>query len=370
MAAAVAVTAAAGIVRHSERTASAASSEMRAVWFMYYDFEDPQIGLKTDSEAIFRANAKKFIAKAKKYHINTILFQVRVYDDAVWKSKTFPAMTYVSPRAEQLGAANRSYTAAQTLSFDPLKAMISVAHANGMKLYAWMNPYRLDKTYFLNPASSAAITRVTKAVKEVLAYSVDGIVFDDYFYHATAGYRDTPDGPVTLTPAGACSLSPSVKKANVNRLIKKVYKTIKSKKKGVKFGISPQGNLDNDRAAGADIDTWLSKSGYIDFLMPQIYWTDSYGSAGNVAMFTQRAALFNSPSLNRLGIPEYPALALYRCSQSISTDPGWMKSRSNLAHQYKVLKKYGYKGYSLFSGRYLYRSETASDLSNLNRLLK
>ena len=28
---------------------------------------------------------------------------------------------------------------------------------------------------------------------------------------------------------------------------------------------------------GADIDTWLTKDGYLDYIIPQIYWSNQWG---------------------------------------------------------------------------------------------
>ena len=62
---------------------------------------------------------------------------------------------------------------------------------------------------------------------------------------------------------------------NVNRLVSGIYKIIKESNPQVTFGISPAGNLDNlrnDLEYYVDIDTWVSQNGYVDYLMPQIYW--------------------------------------------------------------------------------------------------
>lgn len=344
--------------------------EVHGMWVSFYDIEDKDVGLKTDDEATFRAKAEDLLTDFKDYDINTVYFQVRAFDDAAWKSNTFPAMTYISPKASSLGSANRRQTAAQTLSFDPLEIMTEVAHENGMNLIAWMNPYRVTWSYFLNPGSSKAINRTVTAVKEVLKYDVDGIIFDDYFYHATKGYKNTPTGKTVLTASKAKKLSKATKAKNVNKLVKKVYSTIKAADPSVTFGISPQGNLTNDEAGGADVKTWLSKEGYIDYLMPQLYWTDSWGEDGDVDMFTQRLTQFTSPELNILGKTEYIALSLSRCNTDIASDPGWTMSDSNLAEQYQMLRTAGCKGYSLFSARYIYKDNTANELGYLNEAIE
>ena len=37
------------------------------------------------------------------------------------------------------------------------------------------------------------------------------------------------------------------------------------------FGIAPQGNIQNDENMGADVKTWCSTPGYIDYICPQLY---------------------------------------------------------------------------------------------------
>lgn len=375
LAAAIAVTSvtAVAVTRNNKTvTAQAADdTEVRGVWMSVYDFADRNIGLYTDDEDTFRQNAADFITDMQDYHLNTLYFQVRAFDDAAWKSKTFPAMTYISPSAKALGSKNSSRKASGTLKFDPLKVMVEEAHKQNVVLIAWMNPYRINSQYYLNPASLLARNRVNKAVKEVMKYDVDGVVFDDYFYHASSGYRNSRNGRTTLTAARAAKLSKNTKARNVNKLIKKVYSTVHKANSNATFGVAPQGNLTNDQAAGADVKTWLSKTGYIDYLMPQLYWTDEYGSDGDITMFSDRLEQFGDPDLNTAGIPEYAALALYRCGHdNYYLDDGWVNSTSNLAEQYQKLKAAGWQGYSLFSARYLYDDEHAGDeLGYLNEAL-
>lgn len=352
-----------GTISSAVQTKKTEVTETHAVWVSIYDYAS--LGLKTDSEKTFSNKAQKFMEDIKDdYDINTVYMQVRSGDNAAWESKTFPAMEYLTQKT-----VNRSTTAARTYTFDRLKIMTDTAHKNGIKLVAWMNPYRVSPSYFLNPASSNSINRVNTAVKEVMKYGVDGVIFDDYFYHASKGYRNTPDGKTVLKASQAAKLSKSTKNKNVNKLVKKIYSTVHSASKTATFGIAPQGNLTNDRASGADVDTWLSKEGYIDYLEPQMYFTDDWGSEGGTKMFTERVKQFTSSSLDKLGKTKNIALALYRSDTDFSTDHGWTKKSDNLASQYQILKKAGCTGYSLFSASYLYSSKCEDELGYLNEAL-
>lgn len=352
--------------------------EVRGIWLSMYDYSNKNIGLCTDDEATFRANAKKFLANLSNYHLNTVYMQVRSNDDAAWKSKLFPAMTWISPAAKALGTDNSTQSASETLSFDPLQIMTEEAHAQNIKLIAWMNPYRITSSVYLNPGASSSQTRVVKAVKEVMKYDVDGVIFDDYFYNASSkyptsssyGYKNIVKNKITLTIASAAKLSSAKKCAYVDKLIARVYNRIKTANPNATFGIAPQGNLTNDLSAGADVKTWLSKDGYIDYLMPQLYWTDDWGKDGGTAMFTNRLTQFMDPNLDKLGKTKYAALALYRCGSEYSTDHGWINSDTNLSDEYSVLKECGCNGYSLFSAASLYSKKTTQELAYLNEAIE
>lgn len=370
LAAALAVTSFTVIPVKQTITAQAAETdEVRGIWLSLYDYSNKNIGLYTDDEATFRANADRFIANIKEYNLNTIYMQVRAFDDAAWKSSTFPAMKEISPAANALGSRNSSQKAADTLKFDPLKVMSEEADANGISLIAWMNPYRISASYFLNPGASSSIKRVNTAVKEVMKYNIDGVIFDDYFYHASSGYKNIIKNKVTLTASKAAKIPSSTKSANVNKLVKKIYTTVKKADPDATFGISPQGNLSNDAASGADVRTWCSIEGYVDYVMPQIYWTDDYGKKGGTTMYSDRLEQFTDPSLDKLGKVKYIALALYRCGYDFSTDHGWKNSDTNLSEQYEALKETGCNGYSLFSARFLYIGKADDELEYLNEAL-
>ncbi len=206
---------------------------------------------------------------------------------------------------------------------------------------------------FLIPASAYARDTIVEGVREIVEnYDVDGVHFDDYFYVS---------GTLGSTTA-------QQRKDAVNALVSDVYETIKSIDKNVVFGISPQGNLDNDRNEGADIDTWLSKEGYVDYLMPQIYWTDQWGSAGTTTMFSDRAKAFYDIWTNK-NIDLMVGLALYKVNGQGSGDAGWSWSSDNLATQVQKAAKLGYNGFALFRYANLVDANSKTELNNLKNVL-
>lgn len=345
-------------------SAQAADNNKKACWISYYDIEE---SLQDKSEAAFRKKVSIMYDNVIKYGMNTVIVHARAMGDALYPSNYYPWSTYITTDRTNPG-------------YDPLKIMIEIAHSKNLKFEAWINPYRLSRDtettvsfmatpYYqmflpftiqykssggqiclaLDPARQETRDLIANGVKEIVSnYDVDGIHFDDYFY----------------VSGMANQLDIASKKANVNLLVSQVYKTIKSVNPNCTFGISPAGNLDNARAQGADIDTWLSAPGYIDYIMPQIYWTDIYVSDGVVKnMFTERSSEWIK--LNKRDIPIYVGLALYRVGTSSKTDLGWASSNANLAYQYAVARQLGYDGYALFRYQWLEKGIAVEELNNL-----
>jgi uncharacterized lipoprotein YddW (UPF0748 family)/uncharacterized protein YjdB len=365
----------AGSINIEKKDTEAAEDTVSAVWLSYIEVQDL---LRDKSQTDFKSAFTKICDNLLSNNCNTIYFHVRANADATYPSSYFPWSTTVS-------------SSGNALSYDPLSIMVSVAKSKGIKFYAWINPYRIsassdktaklksgtysvsslqakynewkqkgivtEKTYngndclFFDPGNADARALIVNGVKEIVQkYAVDGVIIDDYFYVWS---------PITDTAAEI-----STRKANVNALVKEIYSTIKSVNSSVKFGISPEGNLDNARRQGCDLETWLSSSGYIDFIAPQIYWSDSYGSSGTTKMFSNR--LSSWVSLVKNGTPVYPALALYRAGVSSDTDKGWSASTSNLKDQWSIAKGKGCTGYSLYSYTYMLTDAGKKEMDNLN----
>lgn len=347
-----------------------ASSDTRAVWISYLDFSAQ--GLKDKSESEFRNKVSAIYDNIIANNLNTVYVHVRAYNDAIYPSSYFKWADFVTSNPNGPG-------------YDPLKIMIEIAHQKGLKFEAWINPYRVSNTtartanvkssssqeelsnmieywnesgqdcLIWNPANAYSRNLITSGVEEIVKkYDVDGIHFDDYFYvGGTYG-----------------STTAEERRNNVNLLIKDVYAKIKSLNKNVTFGISPAGNVEACMDAGADVKTWLSSTGYIDYLCPQLYWSDSYGINGAVPMYSNRLNEFLN--LNKNGTKMYAGLALYKAAQkpSASIDPGWTNSASNLACQAKIAESKGFKGYALFSSQYLAYASAAAELDNLYKYEK
>ena len=324
--------------------------ELRGVWISIYDLAP--LGLKKNTKGAFRKAFKNYVKRASDFGVNAIFLHVRANDDALWESDTFPAMSHFA------GTSAATRLASDVYKFDPLEVAIDVAHDYGVELHAWINPYRVNATVYLNPGLSSSQTRVKKAVRELLEYDIDGIHMDDYFYHAEGGYVSNSN----RAKAYPIYISATQKCANVNRLVKAIHTLCANN--DVAFGISPQGNLDNDLASGADVPTWLSKKGYVDYVAPQIYWTDS----SRTSLFSQRLAQFSSLRHNNAKL--YVGLALYRAGSASSSDPGWVEKNNNIATQVKKLRKSGSEGFLIYSGQYLFSSGAYGEVKNLAPIME
>ena len=183
--------------------------EMRAVWIYYLEMFEQAKSYDTWKAYI---DETFDVCKAKK--MNTVIFQVRPCADAMYPSKYFPWSKYATG------------TAGVNPGFDPLKYAVKAAHARGLEIHAWINPYRItlsstkiselpkgsiarkwaaskkkakkrnvltvDNALYFNPASSEVRKLVANGVKELVKnYNIDGIHMDDYFYPSlgTTNYK-------------------------------------------------------------------------------------------------------------------------------------------------------------------------------------
>ena len=344
-------------------TCSLSSLDKRAVWFSYSDLAK----FSYESRDAFIEDFSVALRVVDNYKNNTIIVQVRPFADALYQSKIYPISKVICHRS--------------SLSFDPLEEMIKLAHKKGISIEAWINPYRISLNkntyqnfmelsskkswledtkqsigyatykYIFNPESQDVRDYIVAGVKEIVEnYEVDGIHFDDYFY-IEGTHGETTQGQ---------------RMDNVNMLIQDVYQSIKSINSNIVFGISPQGNYENCVNEGADVDTWLKEDGYVDYIMPQVYWSDQYGPDGKTRMFTDRIELYAGLKRQKT-VMLYAGLALYQSGEELDLDKGWTLSSSNISEQVQILSNNGYKGYSLFNYSSLLKEDGEKEMRELLR---
>lgn len=302
----------------------ASTPGVRGMWISFLDYE--AAGLYNKPEGEFRQNANLLFEELQSYGINHVYFQVRAFDDAIYPSKYFKFSKYM---------------AKGTPNYDPLHILIEAAHSHKISFHAWINPYRITYDKIYNPAEEATIKRIVNGVMEIVVkYKVDGIQFDDYFYPAKG--EGQPYSKVSVAK----------RKQNVNKMLREVYRQIKKKDSSVVFGVSPAGERSYAESIGCDISTWLSQKGYMDYIIPQIYWSNQYKMNGKVcSLFSSRLEEWNM--LNQNNTPMYIGLGLYRAGMASDVDLQWTRSTNVISGQIKELTKKGNKGYVLFSYRFI-----------------
>ena len=298
----------------AEKLAEVETQEMRGVWVATVrNIDYPSIE-GTTSSAELKAQADTIISTCAALGINNIFFQVRPTCDAYYKSNIFPWSRYLT------GAQG----VAPDSDFDPLAYWIKQAHANGIKIHAWVNPYRVTRdndavdtewntmiaasnpakqhpewvvrhndNYYLNPGIPEVQQLVREGIMEIVNnYDIDGIHFDDYFYpnENSGPFQDD----VTYATYGAGFASKADwRRNNVDTLVQSINPMIKAVKPNVVFGISPSGIWANKKdvslgsntdgqgsytALYADTRKWAIEN-WVDYIAPQLYWTIGYDKA-------------------------------------------------------------------------------------------
>ena len=295
--------------------APAAPREFRAAWVSTVANIDwpSKAGLPAAQQ---QAEAIAILDRAKAMNLNAIVLQVRPGADAVYASDIEPWSEYLS------GAQGK----APQPWYDPLKFWVSQAHARGLELHAWFNPYRARhatakspvahnhiskaipqavKSYgrflWMDPAEEAASKQTLDVILDVVKrYDIDGVHIDDYFYPypieqgsegaldgagGGKGDVDFPDQPAwqRYVGGGGKLMRADWRRQNVNQLIEALHKGIHAEKSWVRFGISPFGIGKPDRRPSgitgfsqydklyADAELWL-ENGWVDYFTPQLYW--------------------------------------------------------------------------------------------------
>ena len=251
------------------------------------------------------------------YHLNVMIFHVRIMNDALYPSKYSDRSPYMNT------------------DVDMLPWVISECHKRGIEFHAWMNPYRVTtavgrslediasgfKSYnvasnpdyllkgtnsvILDPGEPAVRSWLVKVCMEVVQnYDVDAIHFDDYFYDAGVDDSKTRG----LYNKNNLSID-NFRRAQVDEFIEMLSTSIRNynmeNNKRVQLGISPSGvwlagngvvtyNANGDSiSSGSATSTasfqhygnylycdtlkWINKE-WIDYIMPQTYWACNHPS--------------------------------------------------------------------------------------------
>lgn len=349
--------------------------EMRGVWVSYME-----LSMENESSKTQKAFEDKFTEIAQKCRdsgFNTLIVQVRPFCDALYKSSYFPWSHILTG------------TQGENPQYDALQIMCDICKENNLKIHAWINPYRVssnetpkklsdnnpyiknseigiktDNGIFLDPSNETAQQLISDGVKEIAEnYDVDGIQFDDYFYPTEDESFDKKQYEAYIEKYGkknSMSLD-NWRMQNVNTLICKVYRTIKSVDSSVEFGISPQGNIGNNDGLYADVKSWCTCKGFADYICPQIYF-----SLENPAL-TFEDCLDSWTSLDfDENVKLYVGLGGYKAGNGEYDEKTWLLSDSILADEYDILRNNkSVRGFMLYSYNCLEDDTAKKEINNL-----
>ena len=151
--------------------------------------------------------------------------------------------------------------------------------------------------------------------------------------------------------------------ANINTLVSGVYSAIKSINPQVQFGISPQGNITNDLNMGADVETWASQKGYVDYLCPQIYVNFDHP----LLPFNQTADQWRQMTTAE-GVKLYIGLAVYKAGSEDADSGTWNGKTDILQREIEYSRSLGCDGIMLYSWDYMDTSHISSEKKIIHSL--
>jgi uncharacterized lipoprotein YddW (UPF0748 family) len=296
------------------------------------------------SAAQQRAELLAHLDRAVDHRLNAVFFQVRPTADAFWPSSYEPWSQYLT------GVQGRDP------GWDPLGTAVREAHARGLELHAWFNPYRIANhtdpgrlvathparkhpdwvvpyggRLYYNPGLPEVRAFVQDAMLDaVRTYAIDAVHWDDYFYPYPAEGQVFDDDAAYRTHGAGFANRAAWRRDNIDRLVRETATRIPLIRPGTRFGISPFGVWRNSatdprgsdtRAAvqtyddlHADTRKWVRER-WIDYVVPQVYWNLGFAAADYAkvvpwwAAVTQGAGvqLYIGEALYKAGDPAQPA---------------------------------------------------------------
>lgn len=359
--------------------------KMKAMWISQFDFNNVYFdGRKQRSESQFKDLVEKAYDNLVSLGFNTVIVQVRPNTDCFYPSAYYPYSHYV------LGSYGKNAT------YDPIKIMVELAHEKGLSFHAWINPMRgmsaadlakvddvypvaswtaisnmkrcagylysrqEDGLYYLNIAYEEVRKLIIDAAAEIIRnYDVDGLHMDDYFY-----FGEVPSFDIDAFNAAKAE-NPDLTRqefryTNLNTLISGIYSAVKEENKNVIFGISPAGNLNSMATTYyADVETWLSEDGYVDYIMPQIYFGMEHSTWGYADTYERWSKVTTNPNIKFI-----PGLTLGKAVDGSSGkgDPyagagvnEWIDNKDvfKKCFEYSVNQS-NFGGYAIFCYKYLW----------------
>lgn len=296
-------------------------AEFRATWLTtHYRIDWPNVTVSSPGNTS-QINSQKralcaILDTLKAGNLNATMLQVRPTSDAFYQSSYEP------------WSHNLTGTRGQDPGYDPLAYAIQEAHARGLEMHAWVNPFRYEVSAgsygnvdiraahpdwiisyangsyngtILDPGLPEVRQYVTNVIMEMVNnYDIDGMIWDDYFYPYGGTTTEDAVSKALYKPEGMSD--GDWRRQNVNQTIQMIYDSIQAVKPWVRFGMAPFGiwttksavatsygitlpsgitGLDDYNVQFCDPVAWV-QGGYVDYIAPQLYWpTTSSGQCYN-----------------------------------------------------------------------------------------
>lgn len=355
--------------------------EMRAVWISPLVNDIPRF----TSETQYKNAILDVFKNMEKFNLNTMIFHVRIYNDALYDSMYNNWSSYYNTNP----------------SWDALPWIIEECHNRGYEFHAWMNPYRVassgsltsvasrfpksnlasnpnnllkgSDTIILNPGIPEVQDFLVNVCMEVVyKYDVDAIHFDDYFY--VTGIDDTS----TYGTYGIGQGIEQFRRDSVDNFIKSLKRELdrynEKNDECIELGISPtaawangdgvvtydeEGNAISNGSKGVtqghygnylycDTLKWINED-WIDYILPQCYIGTSNGNElfyGTVDWWS-KVCKYSKTKF-------YVGIGLYRAGDGDWADATELKRQFDYMAQYDNVE-----GYSIFSYRHIKSTSNA-----------
>ncbi|WP_030157266.1 glycoside hydrolase family 10 protein [Streptomyces sp. NRRL S-244] len=346
-----------------------AAAEFRAMWIASVENVDwpSESGLDAADQ---RDELVRLLDTAVARRLNAVVLQVRPAADAMWPGAREPWSQWLT--GEQ----------GEDPGWDPLGTAVAEAHARGLELHAWFNPYRVanhtdpdrlaedhparrnpdwtvayNKKLYYNPGLPEVRAFVQEAMLDAVSrYEVDGVHWDDYFYPYPVEGEEFDDDDAYERHGGGFASRADWRRGNTDALVREMSERVRAIRPAARFGISPfavwrnsnRDPLGSPTQAGvetyddlyADTRKWVLE-GWIDYIVPQVYWQIGHPTADYAKIVPWWAG-----TVAGTDVALYVGEALYRCDRNSTTeawrDPQELSKHLTFARDYPEVRGHVY----------------------------
>ncbi|MER5733561.1 family 10 glycosylhydrolase [Streptomyces sp. NPDC002138] len=328
-------------------------------------------GLSAETQ---QAELVALLDTAVERRLNAVVLQVRPTADAMWPSALEPWSQWLTGRQ------------GEDPGWDPLGTAVELAHARGLELHAWFNPYRVanhenvsllvpehparvhpewvvpygGKLYY-NPGLPEVRAFVQRAMLDAVSrYALDAVHWDDYFYPYPVEGEAFDDDAAFEEYGSDFDSRADWRRDNIDTLVREMAAGIKAARPGVRFGVSPfavwrnEGTdpLGSPTRAGvatyddlyADTRKWVGEH-WLDYIAPQLYWPIGHPQCDYEALVN-----WWSRTVRGTGVELLIGEALYRCDAGSATE-AW-RDPAELSRHLAVAAGYAeVRGHVYFSAK-------------------